>query len=374
MSVLKGIDLQTVLQKRAETEKKLNELRETLLKTKDIPLNERPTHPFTIHIEYLKTYPGLERQHSKGYLESLKKSIKESGLISKPLCTMDFDNPIIIGLGVCGIARIKAMKELGYSTIEVMMQYLTLDEAFQKSITENEEREELNPMDRADQFSNWIKASKIHLTQKAIADRFGKSETWVYWTLKLLKLPEKVQQMIREQKITFLEAQKILRLEDPKDQITLAELCAEGLSDKALEKWIEDKRRSKIDKNNLKPPEITPPSPPEPPPNSGDHKPPKTVIISKDPADKIVDYIKKTLDEVNKTIENSRPDELEPYFKKVPTEMQIFLEKCPRKCSTCKVWLCAPLLKTLKIVTDKELLGVDYQAIDSICRSKYGWA
>lgn len=270
-----GKDKKRILEQH-DAAKNIDEIRAELLADKDNQLSQRKTISYRAPIDSLKTYPGLERYHSKEYIESLKRSIEESGLIHKPMCTLDYGNINILMYVVCGNARVQAYKELGEQYIDVLIKYLTPDEAFQMSLDENDEREELNPIDRAVQFKNWIE--KTGITQSEIARRRGKTQAWVSQTLRLLKLPPKVQQLIRIGNVTFLEAQKILEVDNTDIQTKLAELCAEGISYKDLEAKIQQAKLKAVPvvyipiepstiilppKPTIISPDITPPKEPE---------------------------------------------------------------------------------------------------------------
>jgi ParB-like chromosome segregation protein Spo0J len=109
-------------------------------------------------------------------------------------------------------------------------------EGYMKSITEILAKKDLDTIGLSNQFNNLVE--QYDMTQKQIADIFGKSEAWVCQIRRLKKLPERVQQLVKERKVTLLEAQKILQIKNGKEQIPLAELCAQGLSSKDLEAQI----------------------------------------------------------------------------------------------------------------------------------------
>jgi len=224
--------------------KELEDFRAQLLQTKDVPLKDRPKFSYHAPIDFIKTYPGLERTYSKEKLESLKKSILQNGIMSKPLCTLDFDNPNAFVLSVLGNRRINATKDLGQQFVDVVLQYLTADEAFQMSLDENDEREDLNPIDRALQFKSWI--DRTGITQAKIAELRNKSETWVWQTLKLLTLPQEIQEHIRNERISMNQAMKILRLKDEYSQQIIANLCVQHVPEADIDAKVQE-RLSEMD-------------------------------------------------------------------------------------------------------------------------------
>lgn len=219
--------------------KELEELGKQLLQTKDVPLKDRPKFSYHAPIDFIKTYPGLERTYSKEKLESLKKSILQNGIMSKPLCTLEIDNPNAFVLSVLGNRRINATKDLGQQFVDVVLQYLTVEEAFQMSFDENDEREDLNPLDRALQFKSWI--DRTGITQAKIAELRNKSETWVWQTLKLLTLPKEIQEHIKNEKISMNQANKILRLKDEYSQQIIANLCIQHAPEADIDAKVQER-------------------------------------------------------------------------------------------------------------------------------------
>jgi len=338
------------LQEQYEAIKKdIDEIKLKLLKDKDYPLSQRTSIPYRAPIDLLIAYPGLERQHSREHIERLKKSMKDSGMLYKPICTLDFgsimaiipdaeqeSNINLFILCVCGNARVQAIKELGEQDfIDVIIKYLTLDEAFQYALTENEEREDYNPIDRALLFKNWIEKSQI--TQKEIADKFDKTQPWVSLHLKFLKLPKKVQELIRERKVTLPEAQKILQVDNSDAQIKLAELCAEGLSTKELDVKIQQAKLKTLSINILTPPapiepDTTPPRPVIPPSPNPRNIP--EITKSKNDVEIIQGYIK---DAIGKAIDviKGKEDKYGKIFPKKLDAISMMVEKCNGDCKNC---------------------------------------
>ena len=187
-------DMREIQQKKyEEVLKELEEIRVKLLEEKDLPLNKRPKIEINVPVELIYPYPipGFERKHSKEFIEKLKKPITDgTGLLYKPICTMNFETIMtiiphveqqsitnIILYCVCGNARFQAIKELGYCNIDIEIQYLTKDEACQMRFTENDVKEEEDDMSISDLFIGWMNSSNITETQ--LAAKFGKTQSWV---------------------------------------------------------------------------------------------------------------------------------------------------------------------------------------------------
>jgi len=357
---------------------KLDEVRLELLKEKDFPLNQRKGMVFRAPIDLLVTHPYIKRHHSREFIEDLKKDIERVGMLEKPICTLDFglqklqmavnnilftDASLFIYV-VAGNARIQAAKELGYASVDVIIKYLTSDEVFQVALSDNDKRDELNPIDRALWFKNWIE--KTGISTYKIAEKQNKSQGWVWQHIRLLKLPKKVQELIREGKVTFLQAQKILQIDDPEVQTKLAELCAEGISTKELEAKIQKAKLKLIPINAFIPPapnktDIKPDIPPRPvSPPKPLPKPPKPLPKpSPNEAEIAVQNIRKAIESSIKLIEG-KEGKFGKLFPLMITGLELMIEHCNGDCEHCKYAnVCMDFLKLLQNIGIKfpELAG-----------------
>jgi ParB/RepB/Spo0J family partition protein len=235
---------------------KVDEIRATLLKEKDLPLDKRTEIPFNVPIDFLCTYPGLERQYSEGYIKDLAEEISKFGIIHKIVCTINFNNNLPLTryepqlyinafiYVVCGNGRISAKRQLGHLTVDILIKYMTPDEVFAMSLSENDSRDELNPIDRASQFKNWMETTNI--TQSQIAEKRNKTQPWVSLHLKLLTFPDEIQKLIREKKVSLNRSNKLFQIDDKDAQKKLAGLCAseKGLSEKEFDDRIQQLNKS----------------------------------------------------------------------------------------------------------------------------------
>jgi ParB/RepB/Spo0J family partition protein len=344
-------EAQRRIQEQYEAIKKdLDEIKLKLLADKDYPLSQRTSISYRAPIDLLITYPGLERQHSRESIESLKKSIETTGIINKPICTLDFDGVNAFTLPadgqtipnnalftvVCGSARIQAIKELREQNyIDILIKYMTPDDAFQMSLDENDEREDLNPIDRANQFKSWIE--KTGVSQSEIARRRNKTSQWVNMTLKLLTLPKKVQELMRIGKVSFNQANLILQIDDADIQTRLAELCADGISENDLREKLRHAKLKTIPINAFTPPapiesDITPPRPITPPSPKPSNIPETTK--SKNDVEIIQGYIKDAIEKAIDVIKG-KEDKYGKIFPKKLDAISMMVEKCNGDCKNC---------------------------------------
>ncbi|WP_338833658.1 Stage 0 sporulation protein J [Moorella humiferrea] len=176
-----------------------------------------------------KIKPGRHqprREFDLEKLEELARSIKSHGVIQ----------PIIVkpvGSGsyevIAGERRLRACQMAGITEIPAIIKELDARETAEIALIENLQREDLNPMEEAAAYQTLI--SEHGLTQEEIAARVGKSRPVIANALRLLNLPQTVQEMVRSGIISPGHARIILSLKDEEQQIALAEkIAATGMA------------------------------------------------------------------------------------------------------------------------------------------------
>ncbi len=177
-------------------------------------------------------------------LSELADSIAQHGVL-QPLLVRP-----MIGGGyqlVAGERRWRASRIAGLTQVPVIIKELNDSDAAVISLIENLQREDLNPVEEALGFSSLIK--DFNLTQEEAAAKVGKSRPAVANALRLLKLPEKVLDMVRENKLSAGHARALAALDDEKLIISTAELIIEkSLSVRATEKLIKSLTANKKEK------------------------------------------------------------------------------------------------------------------------------
>ena len=115
------------------------------------------------------------------------------------------------------------------------------------SLIENIQRENLNPIEEAMAFKKLL--TEFHLKQDEVAERVSKSRTAVTNSMRLLKLSDKVQQMIVDDMISTGHARALLAIDDPEQQYILAnKIFDEKLSVRETEKLVKDIKNPKKEK------------------------------------------------------------------------------------------------------------------------------
>ena len=184
-------------------------------------------------IEPNRTQP--RKNFNEDALQELADSIKQFGIV-QPLIVQDRKDYYEI---IAGERRWRAAKKAGLKEVPVIIKNYTEQEIVEISIIENIQREDLNPIEEALAYKRLLEEFK--LKQDQVAERVSKSRTAVTNSMRLLKLSDKVQQMIIDEMITTGHARAILSIEDPEEQYNLAQrIFDEKLSVREVEKLMKN--------------------------------------------------------------------------------------------------------------------------------------
>ena len=163
-------------------------------------------------------------------IEELARSIETHGIIQ----------PILIrpsGAGyeiVAGERRWRAARKTSLKQVPCIVRELSEEQNLLVSIIENMQRENLNPIEEADALNQMI--AHFGMTQEEVSKSVGKSRPYITNALRLLRLPEKIRDMIVEGKLTSGHARAIAGIKDEKRQEILAgRIINEGLSVREIE-------------------------------------------------------------------------------------------------------------------------------------------
>lgn len=182
-------------------------------------------------IEDIVPNPNQPRIHfNETELRELSESIQEHGVL-QPLLVRKHENGYEI---IAGERRYQASKLAGLEELPVIIKDVNDEEMLALALIENLQRSDLNPVEEAKGYRQLIDASGM--TQEALSKAVSKSRSAITNSLRLLDLPEVVQQMIFEGKLTAGHARAILAVPYEDARIRLAEkVVAEGLSVRATE-------------------------------------------------------------------------------------------------------------------------------------------
>jgi len=212
-----------------------------------IPAIDKPSENelnAVIELPLDKIIPNKNQPRSKfseDSLAELAESIKEFGVI-QPIVVRKLDGEEKYEI-ITGERRYRATRNIGISTIpSIVVNDIDDISSLEMALIENIQREDLNAMERAHTYKQLIEEFKI--THEKLSKKIGKSRTSITNTLRLLTLPEEIQKLINEGKISEGHARAILTLDNDRDKINLANhIIKNELSVREAEKIVERKTK-----------------------------------------------------------------------------------------------------------------------------------
>lgn len=201
-----------------------------------------------LNINQVEPNPKQPRKRfNEDKLQELADSIKVHGIIQPLVVQKEGDRYIIIA----GERRWRAARLAGVKEVPVVIRDFTEQELYEVALIENIQRQDLDPIEEANAYSNLIK--EHHLTQDEVAERVSKSRVTITNSLRLLKLDPRVQQMVIDELLTGGHARALISIEDPEEQYNVANrIFDEKLSVRETEKLV---------KKILHPKSVTPEEP-----------------------------------------------------------------------------------------------------------------
>ena len=171
-------------------------------------------------------------------LRDLAQSLKRSGVL-QPVVVRRHGQQFQI---VVGERRWRAASMAGLSHIPVVVREATDAETLELALVENLLREDLNPMEEAEAYQRLL--GEFDWTQEDLGERVGKDRSSVANCLRLLKLPELIQDDLRAGRLTMGHARALLSLDSPAEQLKLrSEILAHSWSVRTTEAGVQRKQR-----------------------------------------------------------------------------------------------------------------------------------
>ena len=196
-----------------------------------------------IFVNINKVEPNREqprKNFDEDSLVDLSESIKQVGVL-QPLLVLDKKDYYEI---IAGERRWRAAKLAGLKEVPVRIMNLTDQEVVEISLVENIQRENLNPIEEAFAYKRLL--TEFNLKQDEVAERVSKSRTAVTNSMRLLKLDERVQQMVIDDMISTGHARALLGITDEEKQYTTAQkIFDENLSVRETEKLVKKIQKNK---------------------------------------------------------------------------------------------------------------------------------
>lgn len=214
-------------------------------------LTETPKEEITnVKISELRSNPYQPRQvFKKEALQELADSIKEHGVFQPIIIKKSIKGYEIIA----GERRVKASQMAGLEEIPAIIRDFTDEEMMEIALLENLQRENLNPIEESRAYKKLIET--LNITQEELAKKLGKSRSYITNMIGLQTLPDSIQDLISDNKMSMGHARVLSKLENENQQKELAEkIINDGMSVRDLENLTkstdEFERTHKIKKHN----------------------------------------------------------------------------------------------------------------------------
>lgn len=209
---------------------------ELLANVEDVREERRPdeTKVISVAISKISPDPGQPRKtFNDESLEELALSIKEHGIIQPLIVKKDGNNYLIIA----GERRYRAAEKIGLKKLPVIVRDFNEQKAREISLIENLQREDLNAIEEAQAIKELMEA--YDLTQEEIAKKLGKARPSIANAVRLLNLPESLQDAVKTGVLSAGHARALLAIPDKKTQLELAtKAIDEGWSVRQIEKEV----------------------------------------------------------------------------------------------------------------------------------------
>ena len=228
------IDKKSEIEKKENKEEKENLVEATLKITEVEPNREQPRKKF-----------------DEDALIELSESIKQFGIL-QPLLVQKRDDYYEI---IAGERRWRAARMANLKEVPVLIRNYTEKEILEIALIENLQRENLNAIEEAKAYKKLME--EFNMKQDEVAERVSKSRTAVTNSMRLLKLDEKVQQMLIDEMISSGHARALIPIEDKELQYTIAlKIFDEKLNVRETEKLIKTLQTEpiKVEKEDKKVP------------------------------------------------------------------------------------------------------------------------
>lgn len=189
----------------------------------------------SVPLDSIRPNPDQPRKtFSTEALEELARSIGERGIIQPILAEQQDDGGYII---IAGERRYRAAQMAGLTVVPVLPGVFSEDEKLEIALVENIQRQDLTPIEEARAYRELMQ--RLELSQDELAQRLGRSRPAVANSLRLLKLPEAVHDLVNAGAITGGHARTLLSITDQDRLVETARLVeADGVSVRVLEKMV----------------------------------------------------------------------------------------------------------------------------------------
>ncbi len=232
-----------VMESAAEEQEKKNHPKPEQVNVKAEKKEEEPE----VGREMFLKLSSIEPNHNQPRMEfreeslmELAESMKEYGVLQPLLVQKKGDFYEIIA----GERRWRAAKLAGLKEVPVVIREYTKQQSMEIALIENVQREDLNPIEEAKAYQKLMQ--EFGLKQEEIATRVAKNRVTITNSMRLLKLDNRVQDMLIQNQITGGHARALLAVDDPELQFQIAgRIVAENLSVREVEKLVKSLSKKK---------------------------------------------------------------------------------------------------------------------------------
>jgi ParB family chromosome partitioning protein len=192
------------------------------------------SEPSEVELESITPGPMQPRTHfDEASLASLAESIRSHGIV-QPLLVRRRDNGYEL---IAGERRWRAARLAGLTRVPVVVKEVPDENLLEIALIENIQRENLNPIEEAQAYKKLIET--VGLTQESLATRVGRDRSYITNYLRLLRLPDDLQQLVKEGRLSTGHARTLLGLSHVDLQRRLArQIIDGGLSVRATEQLV----------------------------------------------------------------------------------------------------------------------------------------
>ena len=234
---------------KVSVEKSLKNKNPKTEKTDSENTHENPTGELMLNINEVEPNRGQPRKEfDEDALLELADSVRQYGIL-QPLIVQKNKGYYEI---IAGERRWRAAKLAGLKEVPVIIKEYTSQQVVEISLIENIQRENLNPIEEAMAFKRLLE--EFSLKQDEVAERVSKSRTAVTNSMRLLKLDDKVQQMIIDDMISTGHARALLAIDNKEQQYSIAtKIFDEKLSVRETEKLVKSLKnpKKKVEKEKI---------------------------------------------------------------------------------------------------------------------------
>ncbi len=205
-------------------------------KVEEIAIDPKDREAVTVRISEVEPNRGQPRKYfDESAINELADSIKKFGLL-QPILVQEREDHYEI---IAGERRWRAAMRAGLKEVPVIVRKYSEQEILELSLIENIQRENLNPIEEAKAYKQLM--DEFHLKQEEIGERVSKSRSAITNAMRLLKLDERVQELVVDGTLSMGHARALIPVEDREQQFELAQrISDEKLSVRDTEKMIKE--------------------------------------------------------------------------------------------------------------------------------------